>query len=218
MKKFLYLAVAFLGTVGLFAQDLMIVNNTSAPMNGSIRLHNKFDDPHPELGDIDMAIPPAGNIWIFDFPQNPNAIPFSAINNPAMPFYTPVFGVSGGGSVDTDELVDCCTEKFKWSCIKTDIIGYFWNDIDQSQFVPGYIQIAPPYDPAMGAANGTSWPSYVALTAAPHEVFYKQGAGFEYDYNKPYFDDLLSPNPQVVVEVINGTSPFGGYVVTVMEY
>lgn len=216
MKKLLYLAVAFLGTVGLFAQDLMIVNNTSAPMNGSIRLHNKFDDPHPELGDIVMAIPPAGNIWIFDYPQNLNAIPFSAINNPAATFYTPVFGVSGGGSVDTDELVDCCTEKFKWSCIKTDILSYF--DFISPTNTSGYIQIAPPYESIMGPTLTTSWPGYVALISTGEVFEHNHG----YDYNEGAYQlDTTSPgNPPGMnfVEITSGISPFGGYMVVVDMY
>ena len=211
MKKMIFAITFLLSLSTVKAQDLMVVNNTSAPMNGSIRLHGKYNDPNPELGDIDIAIPPAGNIWIFDPSAAPNSIPFLALDNPAMPFYTPILGANflpnamGTNYSQPVSLFD--GNEYKWSCIKTDISSYF----NLASYPIGYIQIAPPYNPSMGSAVPTSW-GYMALSAAPYEVF----AVNNFEYNSSFV--INGTTPQQSLNFINGTSPFGGYMIMVTVY
>lgn len=195
----IFTLIFILGLSTLNAQDLMVVNNTLAPMNGSIRLHNKYNDPNPELGDIPLAIPAYGQIWINNGPT-PGNIPFLALNNPGMSFYAPV--LSGDTVINWNT---CCANKFKWSCIKTDIGGYFDIDPTLNGYPNGYIQIAPPYNATMGAAVATSW-GYRALSAAPHEVF----AVNNFEYNTSF--SIVGGG---FLDFINGTSPFGGYMIVV---
>ncbi|MDO5636903.1 MAG: hypothetical protein Q4G18_06595 [Myroides sp.] len=193
----------------------MVVNNTSVPMNGAIRLHNKYNDPNPELGDIPLAIPAYGNIWINNG-SGPDVIPFSALNNTAASFYTPTLNAHfspGMGTNYTQAVGLFIVNDFKWSCIKTDILGYF--DFLTLPNSSGYIQITPPYNPSMGGYVATSWPGYVALNSTG-EVFENN---YGYDYNEgAYALDTTSPNNPAgmsFVEITSGNSPFGGYVVMV---
>lgn len=214
MKKMIFTLIFILGLSTLNAQDLMVVNNTLAPMNGSIRLHNKYNDPNPELGDIPLAIPAYGQIWINNGPT-PGNIPFSALNNAAMSFYTPTLGANfspGMGTSYSQTVLQwniCCSADFKWSCIKTDVSGYFDIDPALNGYPNGYIQIAPPYNATMGAAVATSW-GYRALSAAPHEVFAVNN--FEYNSYFPIAGTGTS------LHFVNGTSPFGGYMVMATVY
>jgi len=220
MKKILFVMIFLLGLSSINAQSLMVVNNTMATsMNGSIRLHNKMGDPNPELGDIPLAVPAYGQIWINN---GSTTIPFSALNNAGMSFYTPTLGANfspGMGTSYSQTVLQwnaCCAANFKWSCIKTDVLGYF--DFLSPPSSSGYIQITPPYNTSMGSYVATSWSGYVALNSTD-EVF-ENGHG--YDYNEgPYALDTSSPNNPAgmsFVEITSGTSPFGGYMVFVNTY
>lgn len=217
MKKMIFTLIFILGLSSVNAQDLMVVNNTLAPMNGSIRLHNKYNDPNPELGDIPLAIPAYGQIWINNGPGFPNNIPFIALSNPAMSFYTPTLGANFSPGMGTSysqtvlQWYTCCSAGFKWSCIKTDIAGYFDLDPTYPNGYPvGYIQITPPYNPSMGGYVATSWPGYVALTST-NEVFEN---GYGYAYNPSYALNGTGTS----LHIISGTSPFGGYMVMATVY
>jgi len=209
MKKILFVMIFLLGLSSINAQSLMVVNNTMATsMNGSIRLHNKMGDPNPELGDIPLAVPAYGQIWINN---GSTTIPFSALNNAGMSFYTPTLGANfspGMGTSYSQTVLQwnaCCADEYKWSCIKTDIGGYFDIDPTLNGYPNGYIQIAPPYNATMGAAVATSW-GYRALSAAPHEVF----AVNNFEYNTSF--SIVGGG---FLDFINGTSPFGGYMIVV---